>query len=370
MLNEVNMNLFEKTSKSVKAGKIYDLGHFHMAWENPDIRRLMGNEALYPPTQKVMDAVKAMADKLNYYPEDITTNLKLRQKIADYVGLENGADWVTVGNGSMEIIDMLPMTFIDEGDEVLLPTPEYSPYTRRPLLFGAKLITIRPGKDFSYTLSSFTDKITEKTKMIILSRPNAPTGYMVTRDLVAGLCATGCIVVVDEAYVEYSQQSLVDMLPEHKNLIISRTFSKALGLGGIRLGFILAHPEIIEYINRIRTPLNVNVLTQAAAMAALDDIDTINANIEQTIKTRDYFYRAITGMPGFKALRSHGNSVLVNCDETGKPSSFFCEKLFEAGFLVRNYTDAFGLEGGQYFRVTIGTREDMTQVFEILKNLL
>ena len=362
------MDLDQKVSRAVKRGKIYNMEHFHQAWEDPNLRRLMGNELLFPPSPRVVEALQAVLKSANYYPEDASTNQKLRAQLADYVGIDGGPDWITLGNGSMEIIDMLPMTFIDEGDEILLPTPDYSPYTRRPLLFGGRVVDVLPDEAFNYTLQSFLQRITSKTKMILLSRPNAPVGNMIDREVIEALCDTDCMVVVDEAYAEFSGQSLCGLVAEHPNLIISRTFSKALGLGGIRLGFIVAQPEVIGAVNRIRMPLNVSLFGLVAASAALEDPEYIRTNVHKVIENREYFYDRLSEIPGLKAYPSYGNSILINCDATGHTAGDYIQQLLEAGYLVRNQSNARGLPGDGFFRVTIGTREDMEGVARVIRN--
>ena len=361
------VNLEEKISLAVKAGKLYNLEHFHRAWNNPSLKRLMGNELLYPPSPKVIEAVRQAAEKLQYYPEDSGTAADLKHAVAEYLGVNGGADWITLANGSMEIIDMLPTTFLDQGDEVLLPSPEYSPYSRRPLLYGGIVVDVIPGgKDFTYSLEDFTSRITPRSKMVILSRPNAPVGNMVPVELIESLLREDLVVVVDEAYGEFSGQSICHMLKDYNNLVISRTFSKAMGLGGIRLGVAAAQPKVIEYIERIRVPLNVGQLTQVAAMAALQDSAYIKNNVDKVIRTRDFFYEKVMEIEGIKAYRSFGNFVLINCEKTGIKAESFKENLLEKGFLVRNLSGGRGLGGEFFFRVTIGTQEDMEAVLGII----
>ncbi len=353
------MILENMVSDAVKNSKIYNLDHFHKAWQNPSHRRLMGNELLYPPSPKVVEAIKSMAHMVNYYAEDPGTNVELLGALANYVGIKGGAEWITMGNGSMEIIDMIPRAFINPGDEVLLPSPEYSPYARRPLIFGAKIVDVIPDKNFEYKLEDFTSKITPKTKMIILSRPNAPIGNLATRELVEGLCKTNCIVVVDEAYVEFSEQTICDLTSKFDNFIISRTFSKAMGLAGIRLGFVVANPEIIGYINRIRTNSNVGLLTQVAALAALKDAEYIRKNVQLVIKSREWFQKEIAKVAGIKVFPSKGNSVLLNVDETGKIAEDYVQYCWDKGFIIRNLSGGRNMESKGFFRVTVGTQQDM-----------
>lgn len=361
------MDISNKISSAVKAGKLYNLDHFHHAWEDQNLRRLMGNELLFPPSPKVIEAVTQILPKMNYYPEDPATNRCLMQSLADYVGVAGGADWVTLGNGSMEIIDMLPRTFLDPGDEVLLPCPDYSPYARRPLLYGGVIVNVNPDEDFHYTLEDFTSKLTNKTKMIILSRPNAPAGNLLPRAVLESLLDLDVIVVVDEAYAEFSGQSLTDLLPRHNNLIISRTFSKAMGLGGIRLGFVLANPEMISYIERIRVPLNVSLLTQVAAMAALGDTAYIQSNVKKVIQVREAFSQQLAQIPGIKVFPSHGNSVLINTESSGVTAQSLNEHLLQAGYLTRNISGGRGIPGAYFLRITIGTETDMRAVASLIR---
>lgn len=361
------MNLIDKVSQAVHNSKLYNLGHFREAWQNPELRRLMGNELLYPPSPQVIEAVQSMIPYINYYPEDAPTSKELLEALADYAGIDGGADWITLGNGSMEIIDMLPHTFINPGDELLLPAPDYSPYSRRPLIFGAKIVDILPDENYDYKLEDFTSKITLKTKMVIMSRPNAPIGNLIDRKIIEELCKAELIVVVDEAYAEFAEENICDMLPKYENLIISRTFSKAMGLGGIRLGYIMAHPEVIGYVDRIRVPENVSVLTQTAALAALKDIEYIKTNVKLVIQSRDWFQDEVEQIPGIKVFHSKGNSVLMNVDGTGKTAAEFVDYIQENGYLVRNLSGGRNLPGKGFFRVTVGTREDMEAVARLIK---
>jgi histidinol-phosphate aminotransferase len=364
------MDLHNKTSKAAKVGEIYNLDHFRLAWKNPGHSRLMGNESVYPPSPKVIQAIIDLLAHANYYAEDSLTNQELREKLAGYVGLPGYADWVTLGNGSMEIIDMVYRAFIDDGDEILLPTPDYSPYARRAALYGGKVVDVLPGEDFSYTTESFTRLITPRTKLILASSPNNPTGFMLSRQTVEDLCATGLIVAIDEAYVEFGEYTFDELVIDNPNLIISHTFSKAMGLAGIRLGFTLAGPELTGYLNRVRTPLNTSLVAYAAAMAAIDDIGYIRENIRNIIRDRQFLNDEIEKIPGFKPVPSQGNFVMINCAGSGIAASDFAKHLFHAGYIVRDFVNGRGLPGNQYFRVTIGTRQDVEGVLAAIHQLV
>ncbi len=358
-------------SKSAKVGEVYNLNHFRMGWQNQELRRLMGNELVYAPSPKVIEAVKNIADKLNYYPEDALTDLELREKLAEYSGLPGKAAWITCGNGSMEVIDMLYETFLDEDDEILISTPDYSPYARRVALYGAKVIDVLPcDEDFNYTLESFTSKITPRTKLVLISRPNNPDGHFVSRELIKGLLETGVMVAVDEAYVEFASDRVEDMLEQYENMIISHTFSKAMGLAGIRLGWIIAHPQVIELVNRIRTPLNIGLITHVAAIAAIEDKQYIEANVRQVKADRDWMFEEIKKIPGLRPIPSEANFVMIDSQESGIKGSEFFNYLLEQGYLTRSFINGRGLPGDRFFRITIGTHDDTVKVMDLIKQFV
>jgi histidinol-phosphate aminotransferase len=366
---EGHVEIESMVTKGARAGKVYDLEHIHTVWEDRRLRRLMGNEVVYPPSPKAVKAIVEYANWANYYPEDASTCARLRGRLAEYVGIKDGADWITLGNGSLEIMDLLYRVFLSEGDDILLPSPDYSPYARRACLFGSRIVDVIPGAGFSYRIEDFIRALTRQTKLIILSRPNNPTGNMVSRKVIEDLCATERIVLVDEAYAQFAGESVCDMVASHRNLVVSRTFSKAMGLAGIRLGFVVTTPEIVGYLNRVRVPMNVSLLAMVAALAALEDQPYIEEITGRVVEARNAFFDALAGIPGIKPFPSAGNFVLMNCAATGKPASAFCECLMANGYSVRLFANARGLPGDQYFRVTIGTRDDMVAIAEVIHQL-
>jgi histidinol-phosphate aminotransferase len=364
------MEIKQKISNMALAGEIYNLDHFDLAWSNTRLRRLMGNESLYPPSPKVRQAIIDMLDFINYYPEDSSTDVVLRKKLANYVGIGEKAEWIALGNGSMQIIDMIFQTFINTGDEIILPTPDYSPYVKRAPLQGGKVINAIPDENFGYSIESFTEKINSKTKLIFASSPNNPTGQSLSRELIESLCKLDLIVVIDEAYTEFSGNTVCNMIFQYPNLIVSRTFSKAMGLAGIRLGFIVANPEIINYVNRIRTPMNISLLAHTAAIAAIEDRDYIENNVQKAINDRELLYNELAKISNLKVFPSTGNFLLINCKNTGKAATDFSDWLLEAGYIVRSFVNARGLPGNEYFRVTIGTHEDTIGVIKEIQSFL
>jgi histidinol-phosphate aminotransferase len=362
------MDMSQKITKAARVGEIYNLDHFKIAWSDERRRRLMGNELVYPPSPKVIEAVVNMLSKANYYPEDASSDSTLRAKLGEYVGLPDSADWITLGNGSTEIIDLVYRTFVNDGDEVLIPTPDYSPYGRRLRLFGGEAIDVLPeDEDFAYSPDSFLKRITPKTKLVIASRPNNPTGYCLTEETILALCGADIVVVIDEAYVEFTDHTVEHLLADHSNLIITHTFSKAMGLAGFRLGFAIAQPEVIAYMNRVRTPLNISLITHHAALAALEDSEYIEANARRVQLDRAYLFDELKKIKGLRPIPSQANFVLINCRETGIKASEYYQHLFDKGYIVRHFVNARGLPGDEYFRITVGTRADVEAVLNEVK---
>jgi len=365
------MNIIDRTSYAVKHAEVYLPKEFHTAWDNPKLVRLMGNELTFSPSQEIRQAILSVTDKLNYYPEDIATNEKIREKIAEYVGKPMTSANITIGNGSIELIDLVYKTFLCPGDEVLVPTPEYSLYFKYPPLYGAKVIDVLPDKDdFNYSTESFLKLITDKTKLIVASNPNNPVGTLLSRDTVQRLCETEKLILIDEAYIEFSNTSLYDLISTYPNLIILRTLSKAIGLAGIRFGYCLANPEIIEYMNRVRLIMNSSVIAQAVAMVALNHRDYIQETIKKIIENRNYLNSELQNIPEFKVYPSHANYVLIGCAKTGITATEFFEKLLQRGYLIRRFAKSRGFPGDEHFRISIGTSDEMKGVIREIHSIL
>ena len=264
---------------------------------------------------------------------------------------------------------MLYEAFINEGDEVIVSTPDYTLYTNRAKLYGAVVKGVMPKDlEFNYDLKDFTDQITDKTKLIYVSRPNNPDGHFVSRELIEGLLKTDVLVSVDEAYYEFGHDPIEDLVEKYPNLIISHTFSKAMGLAGIRLGWIVARPETILWVNNIRQSCNVNLVAHTAAIAAIDDRQYIEKNVARIKADRELFFNAMKDIKGFRPIPSQANFVMVDTEESGIKASELQKYLLDNGYLVRNWINSRGLPGDRFFRVTIGTHEETTAVIELIQN--
>jgi histidinol-phosphate aminotransferase len=355
----------------VKAVK-YDMKHIAVCWEHDgELHRAMSNESAYPPLESVQAAIRNIASKVNWYPEDASQCLSLREKLATYTSLD--AENITLGNGSMELLDILYLTFIGHPgtDEVVMVAPDYTAYSIRARLFGAVVRSVVAGEDTDKVADGILEAITPRTRFVLLSRPNNPTGKLMPRSDILRILRTGVLTVVDEAYVELAPEAttVAPLIPEWDNLLVSRTFSKGFGLAGLRFGYLLANPEIIHYVNLVRHVFNVNLVAVVAAEASLDDIDKVRARLDEQRQTRDWLTTQIEQIPGLRPLPSQSNSILVDVEGSGRSATGYTEGLLARGFFVRDFSKKPGLEPDRYFRITVGRPREMDQLAQALRKL-
>jgi histidinol-phosphate aminotransferase len=307
--------------------------------------------------------------KANWYPEDVNYALSLRQKLANYVGLN--AENITLGNGSTELLDLLFQTFLKNPgqDEIILPAPDYAAYPIRAKFFGYNVQKVICGENVDHFADYLLERVTPDTALILFSRPNNPMGKVVSREDVIKILKTGIMTVVDEAYVELADEgtSVVALVPQYNNLIVLRTYSKGFGLAGIRLGYLASNPEVVKYVNRVRHIFNVNLLALAAGEAIVDNLDEARININAIRETRDWMVNALNQISGLIAIPSQANFIMVDVSTSQIEASVYVNHLFENGFSVRNFSKTYGLEPNRYFRITVGKREAMEKLVECLR---
>jgi histidinol-phosphate aminotransferase len=327
-----------------------------------DLIRLSANENPLGPSPKALDAITSVLKDINRYPDGAGRGLK--EKLARRSKLSS--DHIILGNGSNEIFELAARTVLQVGEEVLLPEPTFAYYRIAAQAQGARCITV-PLRDFKIDISEMADKVTSKTRLIFLCNPNNPTGTIFTRseldDFLAQL-PSQVLVVVDEAYGEYvtapDYPRFQEYLQGERWIIATKTFSKFYGLAGLRLGYGIAKPELIAYMERARQPFSVNLLAQMAAEAALDD-EEHRAKTARTNETgKQYLYEELTRL-GVSFVPSEANFILVRC---GTQTSQVMERLMQEGIVVRGMT-GYGLK--EYIRVTIGLPEENKSVIEVLE---
>jgi len=331
-----------------------------------EVYKLASNENPYPPPAKVMKAIKDELKNLNRYPDG--NCFYLRRALAKHLGVEE--DQLIFGNGSDEIILSIVRAFAGEGDEVITARPTFAIYEIAARASGATIYLI-PLKDFRYDLRAMRAAVTEKTKIIFIANPNNPTGTYVTQKEVEEFLQSlpsNIIVFLDEAYYEFVDKkdfpNSVQFLSRHPNVIFTRTFSKIYSLAGLRVGYGVASKEMIELLNRIREPFNVNSLAQVAALAALKDHAYYQGIGKEINREKKRLYQNLRKLKvGF--VESETNFVLINV----KADSFgISQKLLRQGVIVRDM-GFWGLED-QFIRVTIGTPKENNKFIKTLKEIL
>lgn len=357
------MELFAPTW--VRAAQPYKEDHFELAARREGVDRLMSNESPFAPSPRVLEAIAAAARKGNIYPTGMT---ELRAKLGAREELDEAH--VMLGAGSTEVIDVIIRTFCAPGEEVLLSVPTFSMYEARTRTAGGIPILVPMTQDADFDVPALISAVTERTKVVFLCSPNNPTGNAIQESALRRILGLGLPTVIDEAYFELGEtpESLVYLLAEHPNAIISRTFSKAFGLAGMRIGYALAHPVVINLLSRVKLPWNVSGLTIAAASAALDDIEEQEARLRQLREGRAYLMRELATIPGVKALPSEANFVLVDVASCGTTSDAVLKGMLERGVFVRALTVHHAGRG--MVRITVGTREQNERCISVLRRVL
>jgi histidinol-phosphate aminotransferase len=351
--------------KSIQALKPYVPGksieEVKARYNPPIITKLGSNENPLGSSPKVLEALREALPKVSLYPDGSSRDL--RQALADSAGLE--PDQVMVGNGSDEVLLLIAAAFLNPREKVLISENTFSEYEFAGRVMDGDIVKI-PLKDHRYDLAAFRKKLSLKPKLVFLCNPNNPTGtYFPHAELEALLRAAPprTLVVVDEAYAEYADAPdfprSLELLKAYPNLIISRTFSKIFGMAGLRLGYAFAHPLIIRETARVKTPFNVNLLVQAAALAALSDGGFRDRSIANNLAGRAFLEKELAAR-GLDPLPTQANFI---CFRVPRPAVDVCEDMLKRGLIARALR-SFGLD--HWIRITIGTPEQNARFLEAL----
>ncbi|HHT50919.1 MAG TPA: histidinol-phosphate transaminase [Eubacteriaceae bacterium] len=284
-------------------------------------------------------------EDLNLYPNDRCDDV--REKLSKL--LNKTSEELLIGNGSSELIDYVMKAYLEFDEVVVSISPSFAMYKIYTIINKGKYEDY-PLENMEYlNVEGFIQFIKDKkAKLIFLSNPNNPTGSIIPKEDIRKIVSSvDGMVILDEAYIEFTDYPLEDWTREFKNLIVLRTFSKAIALAGIRLGYMIAHKEVIDYINRVRAPYNVNSLTQKMAIKALENLDTIYANIK-SIKSERARVREQLDKMGYRTFPSWTNFIFFYGGEG------LAKALLKKGVLIRDFGG--DLEG--YYRVTIGTPKE------------
>ncbi len=339
-----------------------------------DVIKLASNENPLGPSPKVLAALQNEFSELARYPDG--NGFDLKQLLAAKHNVDTSQ--ITLGNGSSDPLEFVVRVFVQPGDEVMFSQHAFAMYPIVTQAASAKAV-ITPAKQWGHDLDGMRAAMTDRTRVIFIANPNNPTGTWLDGDSLHAFIADvpeQVIVVVDEAYFEFAsdpalraQQGATDYpdasqwLDQFPNLVVTRTFSKAYGLAGLRVGYSLSHPDVANLLNRIRPPFNVNSLALAAACAGLQDVDHVQRGVSLNAEQMEVVTTAVKKM-GFDFIPSVGNFV---CIDVGEGAAAVYDALLHEGVIVRPVAN-YGMP--RHLRVTLGLAEENARFLAALAKVL
>lgn len=297
------------------------------------------------------------------YPEFAPS--RLIKRLAEFSGWT--AEGTLVGNGSNELIQALMMVTVCEGKRVLISEPTFALYRQVATLLGGEVVSVPLSPQLTYdakALKAATESI--NPAVTIICSPNNPTGCTISEaDLISLLTASNGLVAVDEAYFEFAGGSVVPLLKQHNNLVVLRTFSKALAMAALRLGYLLTSPDLAREISKALLPYHVNFFSQTAAEVAIEMYDTkLKPLVSLILAERDRVFVELSRIRGLEPVSSRANFMIVRC--TIEPRRVF-DELLGRGILIRDVSSYPMLQN--YFRIGVGTAEENNLLLESLRQI-
>jgi histidinol-phosphate aminotransferase len=292
----------------------------------------------------------------DFYLREITQRLAAFAEVPD--------DWVLVGNGSNELLQMTFLTCLGRGDHLVVPVPTFSLYRLQGLAMGATVHEVPlADPDFQLPVEQVIETArAHRARIVVLCSPNNPTGNAFREaDIRRVLEESGSLVLLDEAYVEFAGCNMRPLLEEYENLLILRTFSKAWALGGARVGYVLGRPELLREIAKVKLPYGLNILSETAALVALEHHELLAQQVRRIVELRDVLYDALCGIPGVHPYPSQTNFILCRFD---RPSGDVFAACLERGILIRDVSGYPGL--ANHLRISVGTAEESAALVKCL----
>jgi histidinol-phosphate aminotransferase len=323
------------------------------------IIKMNANENPYGCSPKVLQAL-ATAPNLNIYPDD--GQQELRQRLAVYAGVP--AECIVAGHGSNTLIDLIVRLFMEPGDEVINCVPTFDIYRFSTEICGGTVVNVNRDDNFAVPVKDVKNAITKKTKLIFLATPNNPTGNIIPRQDILEIAATGLPLVVDEAYYEFSSETIMPYRNEYKNIVILRSFSKWAGLAGLRVGYGVFPPRIAAHIMAIKIPHNVSMAAEIAVRESFNDLDYLQSRVKLIIDERSRLFNELQKFPWLKPYPSWANFIYVAVLK-GSAGDLHL-KLQKKGILVRYFARPL-LKNS--IRVSVGKPEHTDALIKALKEL-
>jgi len=341
--------------------RVRAMKEYHPPLGSRDALRLDFNENTLACSPQVREALgRISAGSLTRYPE----REPVEALVAAHLGLAPAQ--VALTNGVDEAIHVLFEAFLGDGDELLLPVPTYTMYEIYASATDARIVAVQAADDLQFPFERLLAAITPRTKIIAIANPNSPSGSAATRAQLVELAsrAPQAVLLVDEAYFHFHGETLMDLIGVLPNLMVARTFSKAYGLAGLRLGLLAGPAELMRWVRRVLSPYSVNALALACLPPALEDSSYLDWYVGEVLAARAEFEAALDAA-GVRRWPSRANFVLA---EIGEKHAEFVRLMRAAGVLVRDRSSDPGCDGR--VRITIGTREQMRQAAAALNETL
>jgi histidinol-phosphate aminotransferase len=345
----------------VPRARVQAMKEYHPPLGDRSVLRLDFNENTLACSPKVREVLgRISSGELTRYPE----REPVEAIVADHLHLR--PEQVVLTNGVDEAIHVLFETFLEAGDELLLPVPTYTMYEVYASATDAKIVTVQSAADLQFPFDRLLAAITARTKIIAIANPNSPAGSIATRAHIIELArrAPHAVLLIDEAYFHFHGETVLDLIGELPNLIVARTFSKAYGLAGLRLGLLAGPVDLMRWGRRVLSPYSVNSLALACLPPALEDAAYIDWYVGEVLAARADFEGALD-KEKIKRWPSHANFVLV---DLGARHAEFVRLMRAASVLVRDRSNDPGCDG--CVRITIGTRQQMRSAAEALHHTM
>jgi histidinol-phosphate aminotransferase len=328
--------------------------------------KLSSNENPLGPPPLAIQNSRSMLDELHRYPD--SKALALRRKIAEVEGLK--AENIIIGAGSSEIMSFIIRAFSRPGDEIVSMDPSFSVYSEIAVADGRRPVTIPLAHPFELRLQDVKDALTEKTRVLFLTRPNNPTSRLMPLELVEEIArmVPKAVVVADEAYVEfaddYRKKTARCLMARVENLLVTRTFSKAYGIPNLRVGYALGPEDAVEILFKIKPKWNVGDVAQQAAIGALSDQEHFKKVLEVVREGRSFLCDRLSRMPGLEVVpEPQGNFIMVKVQGAGQSAEAFTEAVGAQGIIIR------GDFHPDYVRISIGTQSDNVAVVRAIEKV-
>lgn len=357
-------------SRCIHGGNVWEVSK-KLNVKFQDVTDFSANINPLGPSIEVIEAIKNNLSCIDHYPEPYAEELV--SLLSAYFNINKNS--LIVGNGAMEVLFALIRSI--EPKQVVLPVPTFSGY-KEAIGDNCEIKYIYSGSDGDMGLNVDEIKLTMlKANVVFLCNPNNPTGHLSSRELLLDIIEHGkktdTLVVVDESFIEFvddlEEYTLKPFISKYDNLIVLQSMTKFFAIPGLRLGLAIANPEIIKKVQKFIPPWSVNTLAQAAGIAAIKDSDYINKTCIYVKEQRDFLYKELKKLTGFKVYKPNANFILINCEDTQKTAEMWQKLLFPHNIMIRNCNNFMGLNDF-YFRVAVKSQKDNELLLNSIKEYI